>query len=141
MRHAAAAAAARLAAVLVVALVLTPRAALARDAFNGTWKVTVTPDEDARKAGGKEIKDVFTFKGSQFESKEFKALGFPAVQYEEDTRGGIVASFKATGKSAKGNGEAKWTGTSTAGEMQGELVWKKKDGTELKYTIKGTREQ
>jgi hypothetical protein len=137
MRHFAS----RLAAVLVVALVLTPSIALARDAFNGTWKVTVTPDEDARKAGAKEIKDVFTFKGSQFESKQFKAQGFPAVQYEEDTRKGIVATFKATAKSTKGQGEATWTGTSTAGEMQGELVWKKKDGTELKYTIKGTRDQ
>ena len=126
---------------LCLSIVLRPAHALARDAFNGTWKVTVTPDEDSRKAGAKEIKDVLTFKGSQFESKEFKALGFPAVQYEEDTRAGIVASFKATGKSAKGNGEATWTGTSTAGEMQGELVWKKKDGTELKYTIKGTRQQ
>jgi hypothetical protein len=131
----------RLAAALVFALVLTPSIALARDAFNGTWKVTVTPDEDARKAGAKEIKDVFTFKGSQFESKQFKVQGFPAVQYEEDTRKGIVATFKATAKSTKGQGEATWTGTSTAGEMQGELVWKKKDGTELKYTIKGTRDQ
>ena len=141
MHHAAAAAAARLTAVLLVAFLLTPSASFARDAFDGKWKVTVTPDEDARKAGAKEIKDVYTFKGSQFETKEFKALGFPTVQYEEDTRAGIVASFKATAKSTKGNGEATWTGTSTAGEMQGELVWKKKDGTEVKYTIKGTREQ
>jgi len=126
---------------LVLALLIAPASAFARDAFNGTWKVTVTPDEDARKAGAKEIKDVFTFKGSQFESKEFKAQGFPAVQYEEDTRAGIVATFKATAKSTKGKGEATWTGTSTAGEMQGELVWKKADGTELKYTIKGTRQQ
>jgi hypothetical protein len=131
-----------LAIVFALSLVLTPAHALARDAFNGTWKVTLTPaDDDARKAGAKDIKDVFTFKGSQFESKEFKAQGFPAVQYEEDTRAGIVASFKATSKSTKGHGEATWTGTSTAGEMQGELVWKKKDGTEVKYTIKGTRQQ
>src|SRR5687768_9232232 len=125
----------RLAAVLVFALILTPSLALARDAFNGTWKVVVTPDEDGRKAGAKEIKDVFTFKGSMFESKEFKAQGFPAVQYEEDTRAGIVAKFTATAKSTKGKGEATWTGTSTAGEMQGELTWKKADGTEVKYTI------
>ena len=145
MRHFAprlAAALPRAVAVAVVcALVLTPSLALARDAFVGTWKVVVTPDEDARKAGEKEIKDVFTFKGSQFESKTFKAHGFPAVQYEEDTRAGIVASFKATAKSAKGAGTATWTGTSTAGEMQGELSWTKADGTEVKYTIKGTRQQ
>ena len=129
------------AAVLILAvLVLTPSLALARDAFNGTWKVTVTPDEDARKAGEKEFKDTFTFGGSEFESKTFKAKGFPKVGYEEDTRAGIVASFKAVSKNKKDGGEATWTGTSTAGEMQGELIVKKKDGTELKYTIKGTRD-
>ena len=132
----------RFAALIVVALLLSPSLALARDAFNGTWKVTISPvDEDARKAGAKEFKDVFTFKGSMFESKEMKAKGFPSVQYEEDTRKGILATFKATAKSTKGEGTTTWSGTSTAGEMQGELVWKKKDGTELKYTIKGTREQ
>src|SRR5688572_27362898 len=99
----------------VALLMLTPSFALARDAFNGTWKVTLTPvDDDARKAGAKEFKDVFTFKGSQFESKELKSKGYPAVQYEEDTRAGIVASFKAVAKHPKGEGEATWTGTSTA---------------------------
>ena len=131
--------AAALALLFVVAF--TPSFALARDAFNGTWKVTISPDEDSRKAGAKEFKDVFTFKGSMFESKEMKPKGFPAVQYEEDTRKGIVATFKAIAKSTKGEGTATWTGTSTAGEMQGELVWKKKDGTELKFTLKGTRDQ
>ncbi|MEA2709997.1 MAG: hypothetical protein QOF78_2598 [Phycisphaerales bacterium] len=128
-------------AALVLSLLVAPAEALARDAFNGAWKVVVTPDEDARKAGEKEFKDVFTFKGGMFESKSCKAHGFPAVQYEEDTRKGIVATFKANAKSTKGEGAATWTGTSTAGEMQGELTWKKADGTELKYTIKGTREQ
>src|SRR3954451_2431397 len=112
---------------VLVAMALAPAAAFARDAFNGTWKVTITPDEDSRKSGAKEFKDVFTFKGSMFESKELKAKGFPAVQYEEDTRSGIVATFKAVAKSTKGEGEVTCTGTSTAGEMQGEMVWKKKD--------------
>src|SRR5688572_9607596 len=99
--------------LLAVALLTltTPSLALARDAFNGTWKVTLTPlDDDARKAGAKEFKDVFTFKGSQFESKELKSKGYPTVQYEEDTRKGIVATFKANAKHPKGEGEATWTG-------------------------------
>jgi hypothetical protein len=128
-----------LAALFTLASVTAP--ALARDAFVGTWKVVVTPDEDTRRAGEKEFKDTFTFKGDQFESKACKDHGFAATKYEEDTRAGIVAAFKAVAKSAKGQGTATWTGTSTAGEMQGELVWKKADGTELKYTVKGTRQQ
>ena len=127
--------------VVLVAMLVVPPAALARDAFVGTWKVVVTPDEDARKAGEKEFKDTFTFKGDQLETKAWKDRGFSSAKYEEDTRAGIVASFKAVAKSTKNQGEATWTGTSTAGEMQGELVLKKPDGTELKYTIKGTRQQ
>jgi hypothetical protein len=128
-------------AALLIAMLVVPATARARDAFVGTWKVVVTPDEAARKAGGKEFKDTFTFKGDQFETRAWKEKGFAATKYEEDTRAGIVASFKAVAKSTKNEGEATWTGTSTAGEMQGELVLKKTDGTELKYTIKGTRQQ
>src|SRR4051794_7079536 len=95
---------------IAFSLLLAPAAAFARDAFNGTWKVTVSPDEDSIKAGAKEFKDVFTFKGSMFESKEMKPKGFPAVQYEEDTRKGIIATFKAIAKSTKGEGTATWTG-------------------------------
>ena len=138
MRHTYLAAAAAL--VACFAFALTPSVALARDAFVGTWKVVVTPDEDARKAGEKEFKDTFIFKGDQLETKAWKDRGFTSAKYEEDTRAGIVASFKAEAKSAKQQGTATWTGTSTAGEMQGELVWKKKDGKELKFTIKGTRQ-
>ena len=67
---------------------------LARDAFAGTWDVTVTPDEEAVRAQAKEFKDVLIYKGSQLESATLKKQGFEPATYEEDTRGGITATFK-----------------------------------------------
>jgi hypothetical protein len=119
---------------------VSPAPAAARDAFVGTWKVVVTPDEDARQGGAKEVKDTFTFKGMQFESAAWKSKGFEAAEYTEDTRAGIAATFKSEVKSKKGEGTATWTGTSTGSEITGEMVWKKADGTELHFTFKGPRE-
>jgi hypothetical protein len=100
--------------------------------------VTVTPE-----GGGKEIKDVFTFKGSLFTSKEFEKRGFKASQYEEDTRGAGAnsASFKCTIKSTKpAEGTAEWSGTATAVDLTGDLKVTKADGTELRFTLQGTKQ-
>ena len=113
--------------------------ALARDAFNGNWKVTVSPaDEDAAKNGAKEFKDVLTFKGSQLTSAELKKKGFDSTPYDEDTRGGVAATFKCEMKSEKG-GKAVWTGTSTGSDISGELTWTSADGSERKFVWKGEK--
>jgi hypothetical protein len=126
-------------AVIALSLLLLPNTALAvpRDAFVGTWEVVLTPDEGT--AGGKEIKDTFTFKGMQFTSAAFKQHGFEPTTYEEDTRSGIAATFKAEGKSKTNQGTAVWTGTSTAETLTGELTWTKADGAVIHYTFKGER--
>jgi hypothetical protein len=113
--------------------------ALARDAFNGNWKVTVSPaDDDAAKNGAKEFKDVLTFKGSQLTSAELKKKGFDSTPYDEDTRGGVAATFKCEMKSEKA-GKAVWTGTSTGSDMSGELTLTSADGNERKYVWKGEK--
>jgi hypothetical protein len=124
----------------VLVLGLLSSSALARDAFAGTWKVTVTPDDQAASAGQKEYQDTFTFKGDQFASKTCKAHGFESAQYDEDTRYGLTATFKCTIKSKqKDQGTATWSGTSTGSNLTGELTWKKADGAEYHYTFKGER--
>jgi hypothetical protein len=124
----------------VLVLGLLSSSALARDAFAGTWKVTVTPDDQAASAGQKEYQDTFTFKGDQFSSKACKAHGFESAQYDEDTRYGLTATFKCTIKSKqKDQGTATWSGTSTGSNLTGELTWKKADGSEYHYTFKGER--
>ena len=123
-----------------MALLLMTQAVLARDAFVGTWKITVSPDEEAVREKAKEFKDTVIFKGSQFESAELKKKGFPATTYEEDTRGGVAATFKCEMKSEK-EGKALWSGISTGVDITGEMTWTRPDGTELKYTFKGEKQR
>ena len=112
--------------------------AAGRDAFVGTWSVILSPDESAA-AGAKEIKDTLTFKGMQFTSAEFKKLGFEPAQYEEDTRSGIAATFKAQAKHKTDGSTTAWSGTSTANTLNGEMTWTKADGSVVHYTLKGER--
>jgi hypothetical protein len=127
-----------LAAALMVVSLMSSRA-LARDAFNGNWKVTFSPaDDDPNRSGAKEFKDVLTFKGSQLTSAELKKKGFDSTPYDEDTRGGVAATFKCEMKSEKG-GKAVWTGTSTGSDISGEMTWTTAEGKEMKYTFKGEK--
>jgi hypothetical protein len=110
----------------------------ARDAFEGKWDAVLTPE-----GGGKEIKDLLTFKGSQFTSREFAKKGFKPSAYEEDTRGAGAnsGSWKATVKSATAaEGEIEWSGTVTAVDMNGEVKLTKADGTVVNYTLKATKQ-
>jgi hypothetical protein len=115
----------------------TPKPALA-GGLEGKWRVRVEPDEDARKAGEKSYDDTLIFKANKFVSEACKAHGFGEVEYEEDTRRFGPSTFKAEPKSEKA-GSAKWTGTITAHEMVGEMVWTKQDGTEVRYSFKGSK--
>jgi hypothetical protein len=123
---------------VLLALLLTPAYAFARDPFEGKWDATITPE-----GGGKEIKDVLTFKGSQFASQQLEKRGFKASAYDGDTRGAgaISATFKCKVKSTKAaEGTAEWSGTVTASDMTGELKITKPDGTETNYTFKATKQ-
>ena len=124
--------------VMLFAVVSFPAAALARDPFAGKWDATITPE-----GGGKEIKDVLTFKGSMFTSAELDKKGFKSQQYEEDTRGAgaVAAAWKCEQKSTKpAEGKAEWTGTVTASDMTGELKVTKGNGDTVNYTFKATKQ-
>ncbi|MGB7157767.1 MAG: hypothetical protein WBD40_06855 [Tepidisphaeraceae bacterium] len=124
----------------IVLLLAAPIQAFARDALVGTWKIKVTPDDDARKAGEKEIEDKVTFKGSKFVSETWKKKHkFDAADYEEDSRAGLVAQFKSNPVSKTG-GKMEWSGTATGSAIKGEITWTKPDGTVLKYTFEGEKE-
>jgi hypothetical protein len=128
--------------VALTFLFATSAKALARDAFNGTWKITVSPADDSPRNGAKEFADTLLFKGSKLQSDYcLKNLKLPATTYDEDTRGGIAATFKCEMKNEKEKSSAVWTGTSTASELSGELTITKPDGSEQKYTYKGERQQ
>jgi hypothetical protein len=121
-----------IAAVCVMVLASVCSAAK-RDAFEGTWNVTITPDD-----GGKPYKDVLVFKTGKFTSDHGKKLGFAETEYEGDFRGGQIGTFTANAKSKK-EGAAKWTGTLATGQIQGTMAWTKADGSVVNYTYMGTR--
>jgi len=121
----------------ILALV-DPRPTLAipgRDQFDGKWTVTVTPDD-----GGKPYEDTLTFKGGKFLSEKCKAHGFEEAEYDADVRGGQAATFTATARSKK-EGEAKWTGTVAATQIQGTFKWTKADGSTADYAYSGARSE
>ena len=47
----------------------------------------------------------------------------------------ITAQLEALAK----EGKAKWTGAITGGNIAGDIVWTKKDGTEMRYSYKGEK--
>jgi len=125
-----------LAVLLLMGFITT--SAHAKDVILGKWTITITRDDDSPKVGEKEFKDTLNFTGGNFESETFKKKGFDATTYEEDTRGVQTIAFTAKAKSEK-EGEMKRTGQAVANEITGEVTWTKKDGTEMKYTFKGSK--
>ena len=125
---------------LLLLLAVVPRVARAADALVGTWKIKISPDEDARRAGEKkDIEDRITLKGSTFVSERWKKEHkFEAAPYEEDTRRYGIAKFSAKPESKTG-GKMEWSGMVAASEMKGEITWTKPDGTVLKYTFQGEK--
>src|SRR5438046_33083 len=71
------------------------------DPFLAKWKITLSPDEDARKAGEKEISDILLFQGDKFSAESFVKRGFAPATYEEDTRRMGPAKFTVELSSAK----------------------------------------
>ena len=109
------------------------------DPFSDTrYKVTVTPDDEAARAGEKAFEDTLIFKGGTFVATQCEKHGFGPVQFQDDTRRGGVGSFTAEPVSEK-EGKAKWTGTVTGASIRGEMQWTKKDGTVLNYTYTGEK--
>ena len=124
-------------AAILLAILLSSTASLAaigRDAFEGKWTVTLTPEE-----GGKDLKDSLLFKNEKFTSELGKKDGFEESPYEVDVRGGQISTFTANVKGKGGKGLMKWTGTATPDNIQGNLSWTKADGSTKTYTFTGTK--
>jgi hypothetical protein len=123
----------------LVSLAASPKPTpLGHDALTGKWTTTITPDDDARHAGERDIKDELVFKGGTFTSAEFAKRGFEPGTFDEEIHPGSVGGFTAIQKDKSGD-NIKWNGFIAAGELSGTLVWTKKDGTVLNYTFKGSK--
>lgn len=127
--------------LLIAALcvcLLPLRVSALSDPLQGKWKVKVEPDDDARKGGEKSYDDTLVFDANKFYSEACKKKGFDSVEYQSDTTRFGPAQFSAEAKSDT-DGKIKWTGRIAATQMEGEMTWTKKDGTEIHYTFKGEK--
>jgi hypothetical protein len=107
------------------------------DAIEGTnWRATLISDDSG--ASPKTFKDTLHFKGGQFTSETMAAKGFKSVAYEDNTMRMGPATFTAKPESET-DGSAVWSGTITADQLDGQLVWTKKNGTSVTYTLKAER--
>jgi hypothetical protein len=123
----------RLAACVLIACVfLAPRG---RDAFEGKWSVTLSPDN-----GGKEQKDTLTFAGEKLTSEFLKKEGYKEATTDTDVRGGQIATFTAT-QEGKGGAKAKWTGTATPDGIDGTVTVTNEKGESTTYNYKGTKKE
>jgi hypothetical protein len=118
--------------VLIAAACLAPRG---RDAFEGKWNVTLSPDN-----GGKEQKDTLTFAAEKITSEFLKKQGYNEAAYEADVRGGQISTFTATQEGKKG-AKAKWTGTATPDGIDGTLTVTNDKGESTTYNYKGTKKE
>jgi hypothetical protein len=106
------------------------------DPFEGKWAITIEPDDDARKAGERNVDDMLTFTGGKVNTEWGKKHGYPAPEYEEDSRRFGPTKFTAESSNKEGD-KAKWSGTVTGGSISGDIIVVKKDGSELRYAYKG----
>src|SRR5579875_682457 len=98
---------------IVLAFVLfsisTLRGQSALHPLEGTWNVTVTPDND--NSSSREYQDTWTITlGDKFTSETMKAKGFADGQVDTDTTRFGPTKFNVTIKSDK-DGSAKYQGT------------------------------
>ena len=124
----------------VLFVALTSSAALARDPFNGRWQVTMIPDPETANAGNEQFDDTLIFEKDLFSSEACAQYGFKPVKYELDSRAITAATFTASPKSET-DGSAKWEGFTTGQDIRGTVVWTKADGTVLRYSFQGARQQ
>ena len=73
------------------------------------------------------------------ETEKLAARGFGPADIQEDTAPVGPAQFTCTQTSDK-EGKIEWTGNTTGtGDIQGSMVWTKKDGTVLHFDFRGSR--
>ena len=116
---------------------LPSQAIAAPSQVEGSWKVTLTPDEGAK--GQKETKVTLVFKPAEFSVTEWAKQGYKPAEYQTDDRRFGPCKFDATLENEKTGEKAKWSGVANANTIDGDLTLTKKNGDEVKYTFKGER--
>jgi hypothetical protein len=103
--------------------------------LQGTWNVTVTPDD--MNGGNHEYQDTWHFSlDDKFTSDAMKAKGFGEGHVDEDSRRFGPSKFKTEIKSDK-EGTMKYDGTSDGVNINGTVSWTKANGDTVTFSFKG----
>jgi hypothetical protein len=123
---------------MVLMICLSGSRALAQSALHplqGTWTVTVTPDD--MNGGNHEYQDTWTFSLSDpFTSDAMKQKGFGEGHVDEDSRRFGPSKFKTEIKSDK-DGSMKYEGTADGVNINGTINWTKANGDTVTFSFKG----
>jgi hypothetical protein len=103
--------------------------------LEGTWTVTVTPDD--MNGGNHEYQDTWTFSpGDTFTSDVMKQKGFGDGHVDEDSRRFGPSKFTTSIKSDK-DGSIKYEGSADGTQINGTITWTKANGDTVTFTFKG----
>ena len=103
--------------------------------LEGSYKVTVTPDD--MNGPNREYQDVFSFSPADvFSSQKMKEKGFKDGHYDEDSRRFGPSKFKAEIKSDK-DGKINYEGSADGTQITGTATWTKANGDTVNYSFRG----
>ena len=102
------------------------------------WKVDVQPDKMAKEKGEKDFKDTLTFADGKVSMTECLRVACDPWTYTVATSGEKDLTFKIE-RDSETQGASVWTGVIHGNDINGKLVWTKKDGAVLTYTFKGSK--
>jgi len=130
-----------LGAALVFAYALTGRPTVAHaagefDAFQGVWKVSVTPDSQTAHSGGKAFAEAMIFEDGQLMAESFAFYGFSVGLCEQVN--GQAGTFRTSMSSGR-KGTLVWSGELSNGTIRGSLLWTRPDGTTWTFAFSGRR--
>jgi len=100
--------------------------------------VKVTPDAIAAQKGEKPFDDSFIFKDGKVTMSACVKMGFAPSSYTTIPAAGGAWSL-ATRQVSTDQSTTRWMATFTGEAVKGTMVWMKKDGTTLHYSVEGKK--
>jgi hypothetical protein len=103
------------------------------------WKVALIPTKETAAKGEKPFVDQLVFEDGKVTSTACQKYGFTASAYSIDAKP-VLVNWKTEQTSTKqGVGNTQWSGSVQINHIEGKMIWRKADGTELGYTFSGER--
>jgi hypothetical protein len=107
------------------------------DPFDGTWKLSATPDDDSLQLGAKAFDDEVQFHNALFTTSSFAMMGFPMVDYA--VAGTRSRTLSTTTTSADWGTLVLEGSVDVDGILRATLTWTRPDGHTYRYSVRGEK--